>query len=391
MRTKCESLINELGWRYIHLHRKLIQILYVITIVVLVAVILNMTEKGKSTKIYLYTKNNMTQSDGTSMQVKLDEEGISKKLIDEEDSLKRPKQNLILLSSSLARSGSTFTGELLASLPGSIYFFEPDFMLDQICSLESCYVSLLTQIFTCSFNETYINFMMSRYQSSFFLNDDVKVCVNFTGQELTSCMRRFDLVAMCKAAETIVVKTIRLRLSWIEKDLHKFPSHLKVILLVRDPRPVRLSTRNSGWEGDTYRLCRAIETDVNVYKEFKANFPSRVYQINYERLCFDIRRYTREMFSFLGFPDIPNSTQIYFKTHSEFEGREGRVLHTKDNSSQKYRFWRDRITDEMLNEVEKTRPCRRVLVELDLTIFNTLARVRDASNPLFKEELTLKV
>ncbi|XP_076064423.1 carbohydrate sulfotransferase 3-like [Oratosquilla oratoria] len=364
-------------------HKKLIPILHIITIVGLVYVILDRTEEGQS------KKDNTTQSDGTGMQVKLDKEGISKKLIDEEDSLKRPKQNLILLSSSVARSGSSFTGELLASLPGSIYFFEPDFILDQICSLESCYVSLLTQIFTCSFNETYINFMMSRYQFFHFLNDDVKVCMNLTDQR--SCMRRFDLLAMCRAAETIVVKTIRLRLSWIEKDLHKFPSHLKVILLVRDPRPVRLSTRAFGWEGDTRGLCRAIETDVNVYKEFKANFPSRVYQINYERLCFDIRRYTREMFSFLGFPDIPNSTQIFFKTHSEFEGREGRVLHTKDNSSKTYRLWRDKITDETLNEVEKARSCRRVILELNLTIFDTLARVRDASKPLFEEELTLKV
>ncbi|XP_076044824.1 carbohydrate sulfotransferase 4-like [Oratosquilla oratoria] len=293
-------------------------------------------------------------------------------------------KKLILLSSSMPRSGSSFTGELLSSVPGAIYFFEPDNWLAKTCSLESCYPSLLTQIFTCSFNYSYIDFMMKKWEFFYFLNDDVKVCLNLTGRAINDCMRRFDLLAMCKAAETIVVKTIRLRLSWIERDLSKFPSHLKVIHLIRDPRPVRLSTRAFGWEKDTKKICRTMENDMDAYTMSKDNFPSRVSQINYERFCSAIRHHTRVILSFLGFVDIPKSTQMYLKNHTEYEGKHMRVLYTRANTSKIFSSWGKRISFDTLKEVENLESCHRIIDKLNLSIFESLASVRNFIEPLFR-------
>ncbi|XP_076032411.1 carbohydrate sulfotransferase 1-like [Oratosquilla oratoria] len=179
---------------------------------------------------------------------------------------------------------------------------------------------------------------------------------------------------MCKAATTIVVKTVRLRLSWIQRDMSKLPAHLKVINLIRDPRPVRLSTRRFRWLDDTEEMCRDVEDDLSTYPTFKAKFSGRVKLINYDRFCSNVTHYTNVIFSFLGYVKVPKSTQMYLKNHTEYRGPKLGVLSTSSNSIETYSRWRETIPTGILDEVEKLETCRRVINQLNLTIFGSIAR-----------------
>ncbi|XP_076031207.1 carbohydrate sulfotransferase 5-like [Oratosquilla oratoria] len=372
--------------------KELSQSLCVLTLIATVALILNKDDNMNIINPE-YLNNSVSQfgmKDEATVPVKVDEgkvfinDTVIRRLVDGKDNLGNPRKNLILLSSSLPRSGSSFIGELLSSVPGAIYFFEPDNWLERKCSLESCYSELLAQIFSCSFNDSYINFMTGRWQFFSFLNGDVMVCQGLTGRVMHGCQKSFDMLAMCKAATTIVVKTVRLRLSWIQRDLSKFPAHLKVINLIRDPRPVRLSTRKFGWLKDTEKICRATEDDLNTYPTFKAKFSGRVKLINYERFCSDVTHYTNVIFSFLGYVKIPKSAQMYLKNHTEYMGRKLGALSTVSNSIKTYSRWRETIPSGIFHEVEESETCQRVISQLNLTIFGSFARVRNFSEPLFK-------
>ncbi|XP_076032094.1 carbohydrate sulfotransferase 5-like [Oratosquilla oratoria] len=375
--------------------------LRVLALIGIVALILNMDENMDENMNIIngtydnqldpeYLNNSVTQLDKASITVKVDEgkvfinDTVIGRLVDGKDNISNPRKNFILLSSSLPRSGSSFIGELISSVPGSIYFFEPDLFLRDICSMESCYSKLLTEIFSCSFNDSFISFMTGNKNVFTLLNDDAKLCQELKEKPMYDCQKSFDILAKCKAATTIVVKTVRLRLSWIQRDLSRFPAHLKVINLIRDPRPVIFSIKNFGWLTDTEKMCRRVEDDINTYPTFKAKFSGRVKLINYERFCSDITHYTNVIFSFLGYVKIPMSTQMYLKKHTEYRGPQLHPFFTAGDSIKTYSRWRETIPSGIFHEVEKSETCRRVISQLNFTIFGSIARVRNISEPLFK-------
>lgn len=180
---------------------------------------------------------------------------------------KAPTSNVLLLSS-LGRSGSSFFGGLLSSLPGVFYFFEPLHYLEASHLLtEEATVRSLRALFTCNIDGLILE-ALQKLRHFTIRHKYLKTCKK-------KCFNSHLLNSACRNESIRVVKTIRMQVTWLPPLLEDADSNLKVIHLVRDPRPMLLSTWRVGWNITQKMGCSMISHDLQTGRNLAALYPGR--------------------------------------------------------------------------------------------------------------------
>lgn len=192
----------------------------------------------------------------------------------------------VILVSSMARSGSSFLGGLLSSLPGVFYFFEPLHHIERWHMLSPSIVQdSLRGLLTCNITGPIRKAVRSRGKYTVY-HPYTRRCVS-----KESCFNSL-LDETCRKEKFRAVKTIRVRVSWLRALLDDPEVNLKVIHLVRDPRGSIISNWKADWAPVSENTsCQNLLTDlqdgVRLRKECPGKYgPSKlIFWANHRSKC----------------------------------------------------------------------------------------------------------
>lgn len=147
----------------------------------------------------------------------------------------------VVLMSSMARSGSSFLGGLLSSLPGVFYFFEPLHNIEHWHMLSPATArDGLRGLLTCNITGAIRKAVRTRGKYTVY-HPYTRRCAT-----KEACFNSL-LDETCRKEKFRVVKTIRARVSWLTSLLDDPEVNLRIIHLVRDPRGSVISNWKADW------------------------------------------------------------------------------------------------------------------------------------------------
>lgn len=193
------------------------------------------------------------------------------------------------------RSGSTFLGDLVNSIPSNYYHYEPLLMFGtkQIRRPTDATeaLSIVTRMFKCNFEglEEYFEFEskdLSLFSHSTRLWD---YCKDDKTNDL--CFNADFISRMCKLFPFQSMKLVRLRLRLVDEILNDTDLNVKVILLMRDPRGLMQSRRHRRfcelssdcWEPSL--VCADMVSDYIAARNIMQRYPDRLLVIRFEDLA----------------------------------------------------------------------------------------------------------
>ncbi|XP_050718060.1 carbohydrate sulfotransferase 3-like [Eriocheir sinensis] len=245
------------------------------------------------------------------------------------------------------RSGSSFTGELLASGGSTIYTFEPLFPWRRRLgpsadpALLRDAARLLGDMLDCRPE------VIRKWQEHKFYYFRKKPA---------------DVKDFCKDASIRILKTIRARASFLLPWLAK-RQDVKVIHLVRDPRGILSSVKRGQqlWSDNNRDIalqCANIKGDLSL----ETLGPQRYLRVEYEDLVDKQMEVTRLMFSFLGVPVTP-SVEEFVKEHTHQDPDPTpvpqRYLNTYRDSGYRHDHWRNELDGLEVQHIQTV--CREVM------------------------------
>ncbi|KAH8319086.1 hypothetical protein KR067_008318 [Drosophila pandora] len=261
------------------------------------------------------------------------------------------------------RSGSTFLGDILNSIPGNFYHYEPllDFGIKQIRDPDDQELAVqnLKNLLNCDYADMmdYLNFGKTHtylFEHNTRLWD---VCREFP----RFCWRPAFLTRFCRLFPIQSMKTVRLRLAQAEKLLEdpsfSFPllplflSSVRIVLLVRDPRGTMQSRRHRVWCAgnedceDPRLVCQDLQDDYKTAKEMLEKYPSRFRTLRYEDLSLNPSEMTQDILLFYGLPFDP-AVEEFLDTHTK-ENIGGVSSTYRDSRSAPFHWIRDLKPDEI--------------------------------------------
>ncbi|XP_071549855.1 carbohydrate sulfotransferase 3-like [Panulirus ornatus] len=339
-------------------------------------------------------------SGGRQKEIQQEEDsgGRQKKVQQEEDNGSQQKEDLdapgaplmVLLLSSMPRSGSTLLTEILSVPEESIVFFEPLWLLEKGKWIEDAQyvVKYLADVFTCAYKPDFEKWLKTKHLFLNFFNAKAKKCLAASDKEVKDpCVHDLSLRDMCLTSPVRIIKVIRTRLSWMEDLLTNPLLNVKLIHLARDPRASLTSIRRfKNWNKNPYDRCVGLEEDFKAYDELSFRYPSKVLQIHYEDLCLNPQDSTSSVYNFLyGSSRVPEVVKKYIASHMK-GGSRNENMSTFKNSSKEYEAWRFKIPPGLLKSVEEEPTCLRSIQYMRHTEFKTLTNVRNKSIPLFQPD-----
>ncbi|KAK4299682.1 hypothetical protein Pmani_028054 [Petrolisthes manimaculis] len=300
----------------------------------------------------------------------------------------------ILLVGSTARSGTSFIGELLATLEPSMYFFEPELYLRDVTQekvKEEEGINLIKDVFACNFPDNFFSWLQKRSRSNIIRHPVTWTCV---GGVLT-CLSKPVITHACQHEHVRIIKAIRLRLSWLRELLDNTGiPNLKIIHLVRDPRGSLYSMdKNHLHKLDTDYFCPRIHADLTHLPHLLAQYPNQVFSLVYEKFCLDPFGEARRLWRFL----MDNTSETLPTIWTEYltkkttddnnnnnNGKKTKVYTTRRNSSTQYQEWRNTIPQQTFTTIE--RDCANVITALGYNLFGNLENARNLSISLFMDD-----
>lgn len=150
--------------------------------------------------------------------------------------------NMLILSSS-GRSGSSFLGDIVSSFDDTFYYFEPMRVVNPGNNTKEETIEELRRIFKCNIRD---NLFSTYHGTNTIMYSIEKSCKTGIGLQYKIERARHK----CRTYPMMIVKTIRTRLEWITSLMDDTELGLRVIHLVRDPRPVRMSQKRLLFSSD---------------------------------------------------------------------------------------------------------------------------------------------
>ena len=243
------------------------------------------------------------------------------------------------------RTGSTFLGDLLNTLPGSFYYFEP---LHLYSGLEPAppgqeygppglatwgpgimnQTSFLKSLYSCQFNSANLGYLhhvarrANRYQLSHYNPRLWRSCEHLLPEDIL-CLLPEYLNTVCPLYPIKLVKTVRSRVASLEELIKNSTLNLKVLVLVRDPRGThnsRVSGPVSTWCSspscsDPQVWCPHLLADITAAFKLERSYPGTVLLVRYEDLSMDPITTTTNILTFLQLP-LTRDIQLFIETHS---------------------------------------------------------------------------
>ncbi|XP_069122199.1 carbohydrate sulfotransferase 1-like [Argopecten irradians] len=322
------------------------------------------------------------------------------------------QQTVILLT--YMRSGSSFTGQILQAAPSAFYWFEPmhqllnrfttrkpiqflngdkrDFLSKEnvtsltttsilSCKLSELPLDVLTDGFLNKGNEKTSHQLMSCLASFRRISSE-------PGMALRRCLPDYEMV--CNNSKHVVIKTIRMSMSSMERLLVNFP-RLKVIHLMRDPRGTVGSQKRYGElrkccnETESVRMfCSTVLRDVIDREDLQRRFPNRIMSVFYEDIAEHPIRSSKELYSFLGMNYTSESEKeiLHMTSSGSSQKNCGMLCIFRPNSSKEAYEWRHEISINFVKMVDKvcvdlykklgynTIPNKKILHDLQYSLRN---------------------
>ncbi|CAL4119881.1 unnamed protein product, partial [Meganyctiphanes norvegica] len=290
------------------------------------------------------------------------------------------KPLVVVLQSSLPRSGSTVFGQLLQTMDNnSVYFFEPLWVLRNTKCLndESCTKNFIESIFTCSFSYSF-EYLIKH-------NDFLKKPYSPFLRELNkTAQNEVDVRELCNSAPTRIIKLIRARLASME-DYFNLPDYnVKIVYLTRDPRGSLKSVENFGWNYDPQVRCGEVKSDIEAFKKLIVQYPSNILYVKYEDFCLDPEEIVKNIYKFLyGGENLPAQTMDYLKTHMTTET--AGAMSTQKNSTAHFQLWRQSIKNSLLQNIEGQPECRYLIDWMGHNLFGNDVNATNYNITLFKD------
>ncbi|KAH8297901.1 hypothetical protein KR018_000501, partial [Drosophila ironensis] len=252
------------------------------------------------------------------------------------------------------RSGSTFLGDILNSIPGNFYHYEPllDFGIKQIRDPDDQELAVqnLKNLLNCDYADMldYLNFGKTHtylFEHNTRLWD---VCREFP----RFCWRPDFLTRFCRLFPIQSMKSVRLRLAQAEKLLEdQSLSSVRIVLLVRDPRGTMQSRRHRVWCSgnedceDPKLVCQDLQDDYKTAEILLQKYPSRFRTLRYEDLSLNPSEMTQEILQFFGLPFDP-AVEEFLDTHTK-ENIGGVSSTYRDSRSAPFHWIRDLKPEEI--------------------------------------------
>ncbi|XP_075149169.1 carbohydrate sulfotransferase 4 [Haematobia irritans] len=258
------------------------------------------------------------------------------------------------------RSGSTFLGDILNSMPGNYYHYEPLLHLGikqvREPAEEEEAIKHLKSLYYCDYHndmDEYLNYG----KKNVHLFQHNKRLWTLCKEYPQYCWRPKFLTPICKLFPLQSMKTVRLRLSSAEKLLEDKSLNIHIILLVRDPRGTMQSRRHRTWCYDNADcddpkiLCQDLEDDYNSAVDLLKKYPTRFRTLRYEDLSLDPYDMSQELLQFYGLPFDP-LVEEFLDTHTKVNI--GGVSSTFRDSKSAPFHWKQDLSTEDIIHIQKS-------------------------------------
>jgi hypothetical protein len=241
-----------------------------------------------------------------------------------------PIRSLILTS---WRSGSTFFGDILNSMPGNFYHYEPlmTFGTVQIRNDKTA-LERLQKLLKCNYTDMYEYFSGGKNHEIIFSHNTRLWSFCQLNQE--NCFKPEFLEPFCKLFPHQSMKIVRLRANLSETLLTDSSLNVKIVLLVRDPRGIMQSRKYHDWcfgnaDCSNYSVvCGDMVSDYHAAGELLRKYPNKFKVVRYEDLAIESHHQSREILNFYGLP-FDEAVKKFLDTH------------TKANEGDKYSTFRN--------------------------------------------------
>jgi len=250
----------------------------------------------------------------------------------------RVHQNILLLA--YARSGSSFTGELLSAGTRAAYYYEPLFSLRP--------------------NGTAIENVIMRDPSQSHLVENHLGGIFRCSWPILQKLNKSGFPTVrkrgmrCRSSNPRVVKTIRLRRAALEPWVHK--SNIKVVHLVRDPRAIINSvSKRSVWsnllKNATFQCARMLD-DMQLEKSLPKE---RYVRVRYEDLVDKTENTLEAIYSHLGLLWTEHIRKVIW-SHTHAENVTGTNGHGYYNTFRSSNFahdsWKRKLARSQVSAIE---------------------------------------
>ena len=298
------------------------------------------------------------------------------------------RTNVLIVSQ--GRGGSTFLGEIFNNNPGIFYVYEPLYLAGSILGLNVFYEQetesysqlcevILRSFLQCDFSNqtTKLLDVMSRLsglRSKSNVLSRKQVCPEGhngrpgKSKKMTCRLSSRGVKQVCEAKKHTVLKVLVSRLpnktmAFFEQQLRTDKHDLKIIQLVRDPRPVVYSwvknswikgTRDSNLRGNIRRICKPVYDNILFAESQPLWLRGRHKLVRYEELALQPLKVAREIYDFLGFVwPLEVETWLNSTISQAAKSMPKNPYSTVRNGTTEVTRWRSEAPDSLIALVEE--------------------------------------
>lgn len=308
------------------------------------------------------------------------------------DSKPSPRRNIIVVAHD--RSGSTILGYIFNHHPSVFYLHEPLQTVERtINTVHKSYATLmsdlLSDIFRCKFNKSVAEDLEHYYRDTsrslgsqsigspplcpYYVDDprwDANLCPRLTSELLSSVCQNYYAIS---AAKILVRRLVDKNIKSVLAACDRSAVDCKIILVIRDPRPMSSSARGSGYfkkdEESLRRFssekCEQTKQTLVFIKSLPFHWRARVMIQRYEDFAKNPLHVLSRLYAFAGLPELESVKTWLRNTTNSANSRaklcKGRAygLCTVDDPSQAVQRWRWKMSVSDVNIIEDS--CRDVM------------------------------
>lgn len=302
-----------------------------------------------------------------------------------------PKRNVIVTS---WRSGSTFLGDILNSIDGTFYFYEPLMhygvkRFNESASKEdkADIFNHIKKLLNCEFNNMapYLNHAK---EFPFQFEHNHRLWSDCNGTNPKYCFSPQFLEPYCSQFPFLTMKIVRTSLDIIQDLLSDESLNVRILLLVRDPRP----TLHSRWKdnfcvpekfplcGKTELVCDQLISDFKTAVFLSQRYPNTFMTMRYEDLALSYYEQSGKILSFFGMA-FNEDVKQFLDSHTQ--SSKGNEFSTFRDTKKIALRWTKQLSWERVSKIQIAEQCAEAMNLWGYKIANSEEELRSEEfNPL---------